>query len=81
LAHCGLEIEVHEFDYQAVNEVMLSPFGAPGQVVKMVTSGAVGLCCDARILSEYREVLLRRADAVPGGVSGSLQRKTTAGLI
>ena len=38
---------------------LLSPFGAPGQIVRMVASGAVVLCYDARILSEYREVLLR----------------------
>jgi putative PIN family toxin of toxin-antitoxin system len=38
---------------------LLSPFGAPGQIVRMVASGEVVLCYDARILSEYREVLLR----------------------
>jgi putative PIN family toxin of toxin-antitoxin system len=37
---------------------LLSPYGAPGQIVRMVASGEVVLCHDARILSEYREVLL-----------------------
>ena len=38
---------------------LLSPYGAPGQIVRMIASGEVVLCYDARILSEYREVLLR----------------------
>jgi putative PIN family toxin of toxin-antitoxin system len=38
---------------------LLSPFGAPGEIVRMVASGTLELCYDARILSEYRNVLLR----------------------
>jgi len=38
---------------------LLSPYGAPGQIVQMIVAGRVSLCYDARILSEYREVLLR----------------------
>lgn len=38
---------------------LLSPFGPPGEVVRMVSSGAVTLCIDARILGEYEEVLSR----------------------
>jgi putative PIN family toxin of toxin-antitoxin system len=38
---------------------LLSPFGPPGEIVRMVSSGALELCFDARILSEYREVLKR----------------------
>lgn len=38
---------------------LLSPFGPPSQVVRMVASGALVVCHDARLLSEYREVLLR----------------------
>lgn len=38
---------------------LLSPFGAPGEIVRMVSSGAVTLCLDARILCEYRDVLSR----------------------
>ena len=38
---------------------LLSPFGPPGEIVRMVSSGAVVLCVDARILAEYDEVLAR----------------------
>lgn len=38
---------------------LLSPFGAPAEIVRMVASGTLKLCYDARILSEYRSVLLR----------------------
>lgn len=48
---------------------LLSPFGPCAQVVRMVSSGELTLCVDARILSEYDEVLHRpkfgfRADRV-----------------
>jgi putative PIN family toxin of toxin-antitoxin system len=38
---------------------LLSPFGPCGDMVRMVSSGDLTLCFDARILSEYREVLNR----------------------
>ena len=38
---------------------MLNPFGAPGEIVRMAGAGAVELCYDARMLSEYGKVLLR----------------------
>lgn len=38
---------------------LLSPFGPCGEIVRMVSSGELQLCLDARILSEYREVLHR----------------------
>jgi putative PIN family toxin of toxin-antitoxin system len=38
---------------------LLSPFGSPGEIVRMVSSGKLILSFDARILSEYIEVLLR----------------------
>ena len=38
---------------------LLSPFGPPGEIVRMVSSGAVTLCLDARIFAEYDEVLAR----------------------
>lgn len=38
---------------------LLQPYGPPGQIVRMVSSGLLELCHDSRILSEYREVLLR----------------------
>lgn len=38
---------------------LLSPFGPCGEIIRMVSSGELTLCLDARILSEYSEVLHR----------------------
>lgn len=38
---------------------LLSPFGPCGEIVRMVSSGEVRLALDARILTEYQEVLVR----------------------
>lgn len=38
---------------------LLSPFGPPGAIVRLVSSGSVTLCLDARILIEYHDVLTR----------------------
>ncbi len=38
---------------------LLQPFHPPGEIVRMVSSGILELCYDARILAEYREVLAR----------------------
>ena len=38
---------------------LLSPFGPCGEIVRMVSSGELTLSFDARILSEYEEVLDR----------------------
>lgn len=38
---------------------LLSPFGPPGEILCMIASGAARLCFDARILTEYEEVLAR----------------------
>jgi len=38
---------------------LLTPFGAPAQIVRMVASGPLVVCYDARILAEYEEVLRR----------------------
>lgn len=37
---------------------LLSPHGPPGQIVRMVAAGDIVLCHDARITTEYRNVLL-----------------------
>lgn len=39
---------------------LLQPFGAPGQIVRLVASGELALCHDSRLLAEYQEVLLRK---------------------
>lgn len=46
-------------DTNVVVSGLLSPFGAPAEIVRLVSSGALELCYDARILSEYQNVLLR----------------------
>ena len=38
---------------------LLSPFGPPGELVRLVAAGDLTLCFDARLTSEYREVLER----------------------
>ncbi|MEA5075491.1 MAG: putative toxin-antitoxin system toxin component, PIN family [Coriobacteriia bacterium] len=38
---------------------LLTPYGPPGEIVRMASSGAITLCLDARILAEYAEVLSR----------------------
>ena len=38
---------------------LLSPFGPCGKIVRMLSSGELTLSLDARILSEYQEVLAR----------------------
>jgi len=38
---------------------LLSPFGACGEIVRMVSSGEIRLSFNARILAEYEEVLRR----------------------
>ena len=38
---------------------LLSPFGTCGQILRMVSSGELSFCFDARILAEYEEVLGR----------------------
>ena len=38
---------------------LLQPYSIPAEIVRMVSSGVLQLYHDSRILSEYREVLLR----------------------
>ncbi len=38
---------------------LLNPYYAPGQIVSMASSGALVLCYDTRVISEYKEVLSR----------------------
>lgn len=40
---------------------LLSPFGPPGVIVRLITSGRLIPCYDARIVAEYAEVLHRPA--------------------
>ena len=47
-------------DTNVVVSGLLSPFGAPGEIIRMAASGYLAICYDARILSEYQNVLVRR---------------------
>jgi uncharacterized protein len=46
-------------DTNVLVAALLSPFGPCGDIVRMVSSGNLTLCVDARVLSEYHEVLER----------------------
>ena len=46
-------------DTNVIVSGLLSPFGPCGEIVRMVSSGELTLSLDARIISEYSEVLLR----------------------
>ncbi len=51
---------------------LLSPFGPPGEIVRLVSSGLIEVCLDARISAEYREVLARPRFGFDQGDVGSL---------
>ena len=40
---------------------LLSPFGPPGVIVRLVSAGRLSICYDARIVAEYTDVLNREA--------------------
>lgn len=46
-------------DTNVIVSGMLSPYGPSGEVVRMVASGDIILCYDARIITEYQNVLSR----------------------
>ena len=45
-------------DTNVLVSALLSPFGPPGEILR-VTTRTIQVCHDARILGEYRQVLLR----------------------
>ncbi len=46
-------------DTNVVVAGLLSPHGPPGEIVRMIASGSLSLCFDARVLPEYADVLAR----------------------
>ncbi len=46
-------------DTNVVVSGLLSPFGPPGEIIRMATANSLQLCFDARIIIEYRSVLNR----------------------
>jgi len=47
-------------DTNVIVSGLLSPFGPSGEIVRMAASGILELCYDARVLSEYQDVLARK---------------------
>ena len=61
---------------------LLSPFGPPGEIVRLVSAGALILCFDARILLEYRGVLARpRFGFASAAVAALLELVQSAGWL
>lgn len=46
-------------DTNVVVAGLLNPYGKPGTILQMIVSQAITICYDARIITEYRDVLLR----------------------
>lgn len=44
---------------------LLSPFGPAAEILRMTASGVLSICYDSRIITEYRDVLLRPKFAFP----------------
>lgn len=60
---------------------LLSPFGLPGEIIRMIATGTLRVCYDARILTEYDEVLARpRFRFHPGHVQALFDQIKAEGL-
>jgi putative PIN family toxin of toxin-antitoxin system len=46
-------------DTNVIVSGLLSPYGASAEIVRMIAAADLILCYDARLLAEYKEVLLR----------------------
>jgi len=47
-------------DTNVIVSGLVSPFGPPGEIIRMVASALLELCYDARVLSDYQNVLTRQ---------------------
>ncbi len=52
-------------DTNVLVSAVLTPHGKPSQILALVLGGEIQLCVDERIVSEYREVLLRKEFSFP----------------
>lgn len=69
-------------DTNVIVSGLLSPFSPCGEIVRMVSAGELRLCLDARLLSEYTEVLRRpRFDFDAELVSALLDHVAHAGVL
>jgi len=55
-------------DTNVIVSGFLNPSGPPGTLVRLAAEGVLSLCYDARVLSEYRAVLLRPKFGLTAGV-------------
>jgi len=46
-------------DTNVIVSGLISPYGNPAEIIRMVSVGEIRLCYDARIITEYKEVLRR----------------------
>lgn len=46
-------------DTNVLVSALLKPYSKPASILNLILSQKLSLCCDARILQEYREVLAR----------------------
>jgi len=61
---------------------LLSPFGRPGEVVRMIAAGSLSLLYDARIMAEYAQVLKRpKFSFSPEHIEALLDQVKAAGAI
>jgi putative PIN family toxin of toxin-antitoxin system len=66
-------------DTNVIVSGFLNPAGPPGTLVRLAAEGALSLCHDARILTEYREVLLRAKFGFPVVMVESFLEQIEAG--
>ena len=61
---------------------LLNPYNPPGDIVRMIVAGVLQVCYDARIISEYRLVLLRaQFSFAPEHVDALLEQIKATGII
>jgi uncharacterized protein len=61
---------------------LLSPFGPPGEVVRMIAGGSLSLLYDARIMTEYTHVLKRpKFSLSPEHIEALLDQVKAEGVI
>ena len=69
-------------DTNVIVSGLLSPFGPPGEIIRMAASGVLELCYDARILSEYKNVLARKKFSFdPADVEDLLEQIKACGYV
>ena len=69
-------------DTNVIVSGLLTPFSPCGEIVRMVSSGELNLCLDARLLAEYSEVLQRPRFAFdPELVAAFLDHVSHAGIL